>query len=131
MSKQNQQSLSFFMKKQIKEANNKNQAKKSTAKTLDSTSKNEKKEGVEVENGEELTDEEKLEEAKKSSKHRAGQFDQTEMIKKMIIENVVKFTIMIGVLAVLSIAVIKTGPAILKFFNGLIFKAIIGGIGAK
>ena len=137
MSQQNQQSLSSLMKKQMKEDAKKIQAKKIAAKTkkLQSDANNSggevKVEGEVAEGMEEMTEEEILEDAKKGSKNKAAQYDQTDMIKKLIMENIIKYVVLISVLVVLSIAVIKTGPALMDMLNGFLSKMLFGAIGAK
>jgi len=127
--------LSTFMKKQISEksskknisnkGHNNNSAAANGKDAANAENKDEKSQ-------EELTEEEeaeKLEEAKKASKSKAAQFDQTDMIKKLLLENVVKYVTIICVLVIASIGVIKFGAAFLAFLNGLLYKVIMSAFG--
>lgn len=122
------------MKKQISEKSSKkisaakspSSAKNAKAATAGDTDKKD-----DQDSGEELTEEEILEEAKKASRSKSAEFDQTEMIKKMIIENIVKYTVIISVLVIFAIGLIKFGPAILAFFNGLLYKMMMAALGGK
>lgn len=134
MLEEKKDSLSQFMKKQISEKSSKkavvsktNNATKN-AKSDDQQKENEKEND---ENQEEMTEEEKLEEAKKASRNKAGERDQTEMIKKLILENIIKYTVLISFLVILAIGIIKFGPAILAFLNGFLYKIIMGALGVK
>ena len=84
MSEKTKESLSVFMKKQISEKS----SKKTLAKKLNAAAAKNLQPGQEKEKeGEspedEMTDEEKLEEAKKASRNKAAGQDQTEMLKKL------------------------------------------------
>jgi Fe2+ transport system protein B len=124
MPEQNDQ-LSAFMKKQISE--------KSTKKTLATqkpsliSSQTQKKDNK-TEPDSEMSEEEQLEEAKKLSSSKASQRNQTEMVKRLIIENVTKYVVIILVMMILAFSIIKSGPAIVQFFDGLISKIIFGAI---
>lgn len=76
----------------------------------------------------EMSEEEQLEEAKKLSSSKASQRNQTEMVKRLIIENVTKYVVIILVMLILAFSIIKSGPAIVQFFDGLISKIIFGAI---
>ena len=76
-----------------------------------------------------MSEEEELEDAKKASRNKAAQIDQTEMIKKMIIENVVKYTVLIAVITIFAFGIIKFGAAFLAAINGLVFKALMSALG--
>ena len=80
-------------------------------------------------NQEEMTEEEQLEEAKKASKGKAGEYDQSEMIKKMIIENVTKYTLIIAIFVTLAIGVIKVGPSFFAMISGLFSKLFMSAFG--
>ena len=130
MSEKTKESLSVFMKKQISEKSSKKTlAKKlnaAAAKNLQAGQEKEK-DGASLED--EMTDEEKLEEAKKASRNKAAGQDQTEMLKKLFMENCAKYLLMISMLVVLSIGVIKFGPAMVGALNGLVTKMILGSFG--
>ena len=135
MSKQNKVALSSFMKKQISEKSSK---KTVASKVHDNNPAAAKEkdaangENQEQKNQEELTEEEEaeaLEEAKKASKSKAAQFDQTDMIKKLIVENIIKYVVIICVLIIASIGVIKFGSAFLAFLNGLLYSVIMSAFG--
>ncbi len=78
-----------------------------------------------------MTEEEQLEDAKKASRNKAAQTDQTEMFKKLFLENFVKYAILVAVLVLVAIAIINFGAAFLAMINGLIFKLLMGALGAK
>lgn len=124
--------FSAFMKKQIDEKSKKKGSeikastkKKSEKSKSDSSDQENKDETLE----EEMTEEEELEDAKKASRNKAAQTDQTEMIKKMILENIVKYTALIAVITIFAFAVIKFGAAFLAAINGIVFKALMSSIG--
>ena len=75
-----------------------------------------------------MTDEEKLEEAKKESRNKAAKFDQTGMFKKLILQNLVKYTIVIASMVIMAIGIIEFGPALFGMLNGLISKIIFGAL---
>ncbi len=129
--------FSSFMKKQInskkKEAEIKTVAKKKAEKTKDKKDSDADSANKENEDAteEEMTEEEELEEAKKESRNKAAQVDQTEMFKKLIMENFVKYAVLIAVLVIVAFAVIKFGSAFLAMVNGIVFKALMGALNAK
>jgi hypothetical protein len=117
MSEKNKEMLSSLMKKQISE--------KSSKKTSELVAApNAKKTQEELET-------EELEEAKKVSKGKAADYDQSEMIKKLILESGLKYTLLILILIIFTIGLIKFGPAIIAFFNGLLYKIIMAALNAK
>jgi len=133
MSEKNKESLYTLMKKQISEkSSKKNVVKKSPAVLAKEKSAKEKKDGEkENENPEEeeMTEEEELEEAKDASKNKASKRDQTEMFKKLILQNLAKYVLLATILVVASIGVIKFGPALFKMLNGLLYKILMGSLG--
>lgn len=133
MSEKTKNTLSALMKKQMSETSKKNLAKKSAAaNSAKKESSKEKKDGKEAEkevDQEEMTDEEKLEEAKKASRNKASEQDQTEMIKKLILESIAKYTLLISILVVLAIGLIKFGPGMMAFVNGAFYKVLMGALG--
>lgn len=133
MLEEKKDSLSQFMKKQISEKSSKKAAAKTNNAPKNAKSDEQAKESEKEkdENQDELTEEEQLEEAKKASRNKAGERDQTEMIKKLILENIVKYTVLISFLVILAIGIIKFGPAILAFLNGFLYKIIMGALGVK
>ncbi len=126
--------LSVFMKKQAqakkKEAEIKSPAKKKPEKSESKEQDQENKNDT-PEEEEEMTEEEELEDAKKASRNKAGETDQTEMIKKLIIESIVKYSVLITLLVIFSFAVIKFGAAFVAAMNGLLYKALMSALGAK
>ncbi|MBP7709750.1 MAG: hypothetical protein KA100_01600 [Rickettsiales bacterium] len=117
------------MKKQISEKSSKKTlAKKLNAAVAKNLESGQEKDKDKIDPEDEMTDEEKLEEAKKASRNKASQQDQTEMLKKLFLENVAKYALLATGLALLSIAVIKYGPELVGLLNGLVFKSIIGAI---
>ena len=131
MSEKIQKSLSLFMKKQASEKSSKKVAKKATvavAKDQDKDKKDTEKDlDKEQESPEqaEMTDEEKLEDAKKASRNKAAQLDQTEMFKKLILQSIVKYTVIIAGLVIFTVGIIKLGPAVAAFFNGFVYKLVM------
>lgn len=125
MTQEKKATLTSLMKKQITAK----PAKKTSIfdwKAGDANPKDEKKE--EKKTDEEIAQEEALEEAKKSSNSKAANYNQSEMLKKLLIENIVRYGTLIGVLAILAIAVINSGPAIMEFFHGLISNVLFSAI---
>jgi Fe2+ transport system protein B len=113
--------LASFMKKQ---ASVKLAAKSSASLSIESV--RDKKNNKEKDKNQEGQEEkEKLEEAKKNSRSKAAQYDQTQMIKKLLIEKSAKYILLIAILVILAISLIKFGPAVLDFFDGLIFKVLM------
>jgi len=135
MPEQNQQLLFSLMKKQIKEDAKSNKVKKEAAKSKNLQNEASKADAKTVGEGEkdvkEMTEEEVLEDAKKGSKNKAAQYDQTEMIKKLIMENIVKYVVIISVLVVLAIGAIEIGPAFFHMLNGLLSKVLFGALSGK
>ncbi len=125
MSEQIKKSLSSFMKKQIDEKSSK---KNSTTNSLANSLKN--KFGAETESEKNLSEEEKkekeeLNEAKKASRAKAANFDQSGMIKKLMLESIAKYTLMITLLVICAIGVIEIGPKLLESLHGLIGKLLL------
>lgn len=127
--------FSVFMKKQAqakkRDAEIKSAVKKKPEK-LDAKDQNKDKEAegdVPAEEG--MTEEEELEDAKKASRNKAAETNQTEMIKKMIIENIVKYVILISVLVIVAIGLIESGPAFFGAISGLIHEIFMSALGAK
>jgi hypothetical protein len=124
MSEQAKKSLLHFMKKQISEKSSKINAEHKLAglnhKSLD--------EPKETKDEEETTEEEELKEAKKESMNKAAEINQTEMMKKLALETFVKYTILVAVCVIFAIGLMQFGPAVAKFFNGIIFKALMAAL---
>ena len=121
MSEQIKKSLSSFMKKQIDEKSSK---KNSTTNSLANTF------GAEKESEKNLSEEEKKEkeeltEAKKASRAKAANFDQSGMIKKLMLESIAKYTLMITLLVICAIGVIEIGPKLLESLHGLLGKLLL------
>lgn len=134
MSEKVQQSLSTFMKKQMHDKASHKVAAKASANAASKTpNKGDAKgeEGKEGQNAEqeEMSEEEQLEEAKKASKNKAAQIDQTDMIKKMILQNIARYTLLISMILVIFVGLVKFGPAIAGFFNGMMYKALMALLG--
>ncbi len=121
MEKENKDILSSFMKKQINQKSAKKPIK-NTAKKTTNPEKTEKEDNEDKNESqqEELSEEEKLEEAKKESNAKAANYDNSEMLKKLIIETVVRYGVIIGTLVIFAIAVILSGPAIMDFLHKFI-----------
>ncbi|MBU6140949.1 MAG: hypothetical protein KGP29_05305 [Proteobacteria bacterium] len=125
--------FSVFMKKQA-------QAKKKEAEINSNTKKKPEKSRPKEQNQEEKTDspeqeemteEEQLEDAKKSSRNKAAQIDQTEMIKKLLMEIIVKYSVLIALLVIFAFALINFGSSLLAAINGLFYKAFIAALKVK
>ncbi len=129
MSEKTKESLSLFMKKQYEEKSiRKAAAEKNTSALSEGDFGDSEDEVGDEENSaeEEMTEEEKLEDAKKASLNKAAERDQTEMLKKLLIENVVKYVLIVAVLIIFTLGIIQYMPKVIGLFNGLIFKSIIG-----
>jgi Ca2+-dependent lipid-binding protein len=124
MSEQAKKSLLHFMKKQISEKSSKINADHKLA-ASHHKSHNEKHDDSKETKDEEEKAEEELEEAKKESMNKAAEINQTEMMKKLALETVVKYTMLVAVCVIFAIGLIQFGPAIAEFFNGVIFKALM------
>jgi len=130
MSEQAKKSLLHFMKKQISEKSSKINAEHKLAashhKSHDEKHDESKDEGEMTEG--EMTEEEELEEAKKESMNKAAEINQAEMMKKLALETFVKYTILVAVCVIFAIGLMQFGPAVAKFFNGIIFKALMAAL---
>ncbi len=123
MSKQPQDPLISFMKKQM-------------TKKVDTSSKNstlqQVKKGAAKKNqegdGEEMTEEEKVEEAKKESRGKSASQDNSEMYKKLFIETITRYVLIIALLVGSMIVLIKILPAAAAMINGLLTKILLGSI---
>ncbi len=117
MTQEKKATLSSLMKKQI--------TAKPVKKAVNSDMQNNQEK---AKTPEEVEADEALKEAKKESNSRAANYNQSEMLKKLLIENIVRYGTLVGVLVILAIAVIHSGPAIVKFFHGLISNIIFSAI---
>ena len=124
MSEQAKKSLLHFMKKQISEKSSKINAEHKLAASHHKSHD----ESKETRDEEEIIEEEELEEAKKESIKKAAEINQTEMIKKLVLETFVKYAILVAVCVIFAIGLIQFGPAVAKFFNGIIFKAFMAAL---
>ncbi len=126
MTEKLQESLANFMKKQASsKALKQNDPKKSGG----SFKKDAAKKIDEATGEEEMSDEEKLEEAKKVSRGKAQNYGpSSEMIKKMFIEYIAKYTLMIVLLVGFAYGVIKLSPAFFEFMHGLFFNLFVGSL---
>lgn len=130
MPTKNSSALASFMKKQIVEKSNK---KTLLAQNLfaNEQQQDQQDQGKEDQKEEQtLTEEEEqekkeLEEAKKASRSKASQADQTEMFKKLLIQNAIKFVVLIGSMLILAYGVIEVGPKIISSLNGAVIKAVV------
>lgn len=127
MTEKSKELLVNFMKKQASAKISKQVNAKKSTKSLNLDKEKKAKDGEGGDDKNDMTDEERLEEAKKESQGKAKQFDQTGMIKKLFLENIAKYVLMITLLVVLAIGVIKGGPILFEFMHGLLFKVLIGG----
>ena len=75
---------------------------------------------------EEMTEEEQLEEAKKSSRKKSENYDQSKMLKKLLIETVLKIVVGSALIIAVVFAVVEFMPIIASFFSGFVIKLITG-----
>ena len=128
MAEKNKETLANFMKKQANDKLSKQSNVKKSSSSLAFAKNSNKGDEKEVENAEEMSEEEQLEEAKKASRNKAGATDQTEMFKKLILESIVKYVLLITLLVVAAIGLIKLGPVIFEMLHGLLFKVLFSGV---
>ncbi len=131
MSEQNKNPLASFMKKQISEKSSKNNLSRAGQKKSPGSIGGKQKANKENSQEEEMSEEEQLQEAKKASRYKAAGHDQSEMIKKLFIESIAKYTLLIAVLVIFAIGMIELGPTLLSLLNGLIFKVLMGALQSK
>lgn len=130
MSSKNSNILASFMKKQITEKSTKISVIDQSIFGNNKDDKDDKEETKEEAKEEKLSEEEKekkeVEQAKLASKMKAAQMDQTEMLKKLFIQNAMKFILIIGTMLGLAYAVIEVGPKMIGSLNGAFIKAFLG-----
>jgi Flp pilus assembly protein TadB len=127
MSKNLKENLGAFMVKKM----NEKPAKQTTPESAIFKSAEEKKQdkiAQKPKTEKEIKEAEELDEAKKTSKAKSANFDQSGMIKKMVLETLVKYGFMVLFIVILIVAVINLGPFIGNLLHGLIFKTVIGAI---
>lgn len=127
MPKDLKESLGAFMIKQMNEKPTKQEGDDNFIFTQDKENKQDKTE-EKPKTEEEIKEEEELEEAKKTSRAKAADYDQSGMVKKVLLEAIVKYGAMALFIVILIIAVINLGPMIGKLLHGLIFKTVIGAM---
>jgi hypothetical protein len=114
------ESLLTFMKNQI----NQKSYQENTAHNF-STNKKDKF-------GEQIEDEElrkqKIKKAKIESVYKASQYNKFEMYKQMIKEAIIGQCAIIIALTILFLAIIKIGPALISFFNILLYKFVMSSL---
>jgi hypothetical protein len=121
--------LQSFMKKQITEkSTKKNLIEQSiiSDKNDKSDDENEKDEEKEKLDEEEEKEKKELEDAKQASRLKASQMDQTEMLKKLIVQNAVKLILIIGSMLALAYGIIEVGPKLFSSLNGVLIYSILG-----
>ena len=124
MAEKLQKSLVNFMKKQADTKILKHQdTKKSTPSLAAEKTKDKKDNDDETED---LSDEEKLEEAKKESRGKSENYDQVAMFRKLIVETTIKYVLLISLLMLFAFGLIKLTPAFLDMLHGLFFRVFIG-----
>jgi|APGre2960657423_1045063.scaffolds.fasta_scaffold02121_6 uncharacterized membrane protein YdbT with pleckstrin-like domain len=120
--------LQSFMKKQITEkSTKKNLIEQSIFSDKEDKSGDENKKDEEKEklNEEEEKEKKELEDAKQASRSKASQMDQTEMLKKLIVQNAVKFILIIGSMLALAYGIIEVGPKLFSSLNGALINTIL------
>lgn len=110
----NSNPFSSFMKKKIGEKSNKIAT--------------EKKSQTSLKDPEEMTEEEEVENAKNDSKGKAKKRDNTEMIKKLILQNIVRYVAITAFLVIMAFAIIEIFPAMLEYFHGLLYRVLMGSL---
>lgn len=118
-------SLEDFMKKNIKEKSRKLAIAK---KSLNSVSSISVDKNAEIKTEEEIADEEKLEEAKKESKGKAANYDQSDMIKKLIMESIVKYVVIIAIFVICALGLLKFLPTVMSMLNGALHNLFISSM---
>ena len=122
------QDLINFMKKQVTKKIEKNGEKQGDVK-FSKAGKVKKKNDQEGQEEEELSDEEKLEKAKKESRGKsAGYQDKSEMFKRLLFETTAKYVLAIVLLVGAMILLIKLIPFMATFLNGFLTKFLLGGV---
>lgn len=129
MPEKTETSLSSFMKKKISEKSSKNIATKNSGQSTISGIKNQKgkstgKEGEGQDN--EMTEEEQIEEAKKVSKGKAANRDESAMIKKMVIQSIVKYTLIVAGLVLFALGLMQVVPRFAEFLGGFLHQMFMG-----
>jgi hypothetical protein len=130
MTAKSNNALASFMQKQITEkATKKNLIEQSIFADKNDNPDNEKEQEKDEEK-EKLSEEEEkekkeLEDAKQASRSKASQMDQTEMLKKLIVQNAVKLILLVGSMIVLAYGVIEVGPKIFSSLNGALLNVVI------
>jgi len=130
MSSKNSNVLASFMKKQITEKSTKTSVIDQSIfgnNSKDNDDKDQAKEEVKEEklSKEEEKEKKEVEQAKLASKMKAAQMDQTEMLKKLVIQNAMKFILIIGTMLGLAYAVIEVGPKMINSLNGAFLQAFL------
>lgn len=127
MSDSTQSSLSSFMKKKISEKSSKGTSKLSNS---SANFNNKKKSNSSNEDGQnqepEMTEEEQVAEAKKASRNKASNRDQSGMIKRMFIQNIIKYTLLIASLVVFAFGLLRAVPLFAEFLGGFLHKLFMG-----
>ncbi|GDX36160.1 hypothetical protein LBMAG18_06710 [Alphaproteobacteria bacterium] len=131
MSSKNSNVLASFMKKQISEKSSKTNFISQSIFGDNNNNQNNKEETKEDSKEDKVSEEEEkekkeVEQAKLASKTKAAQMDQTEMLKKIVIQNAIKFILIIGAMFGLAYAIIEVGPKMIVSLNGVFLKAFFG-----
>lgn len=124
MKSTNNESLSGFMKSNI---NSKSIAENSKQ-TANLSIKKKDKFGEEIEQDEESAEEKELKNAKKDSNYKASQYGKFEMYKKLVINAIIGYVAVLTSAFLLVIAVVKLGPAIITFFNILLYQFVMSSL---
>lgn len=128
MTQKSQEALTKFMTKQAsKKLQSQNNVKKSHLNSTKNGENKNKKDEKEQENQEEMSDEEKLAEAKKESQAKLENVDRTGMYKKLFLEAISKYVLLIALLVTIAFAIITLAPAFFEFLHGLFLRMLLGG----
>jgi hypothetical protein len=130
MTAKSSNALASFMKKQITEKTTKKNLIEQSLFSDKNDNCDEEKEQEKDEEKEKLSEEEEkekkeLEDARQASRLKASQMDQTEMLKKLVIQTAVKIILIVGSMLVLAYGVIEIGPKIFSSLNGALLNAVI------
>jgi hypothetical protein len=124
MSDNSQEILSSFMKKQISK-----KAKKSSSEVANKSFSDDKEKNFKnPESKEEEEKKKQLEEAKKEAINQARNSNQAMMIRKLMIQNIVKFFAIMLVLVLVFITLVEVVPSSLRFINVMIHKFFINSV---
>jgi hypothetical protein len=129
MTAKTNEALASFMKKQIIEKSTKKnlieQSIFSQTENQEDKDDEDKEQDSEKLSEEEEKEQKELADAKLASKMKVAQMDQTEMLKKLIIQTAVKLILIVGTMLFFAYGIIELGPKIFSSLNGVLLNAFI------